>query len=309
MKVYLIYSDSYKRINEKVNEIVNDFSNIIKFDLRINTISDVIQEANYYSLTGEEKIIIVKSNDFFAPKKGKDDKSEDILLKYLNNSNPLVTLIFTSEKPFDKRKKIYKLINENKSVIELMPYNKKEMVYKCTEILKQNKINANYDVCNYIVENSYTNYDICLSEIDKIILYYKSGNLTMDMVKNICSSANNASAFKFSRCILNKDLKGALSLINDFEVLKIDPSIVIISIYKDVQFLYLLKTSKNEKNLCYMFGKEAWQLNDYNNIKDSFKISELKKIIIRLADYDYKYKCGLYQKSVILDLIALEFCE
>ena len=33
MKVYLIYSDSYKRINEKVNEIVNGFSNIIKFDL------------------------------------------------------------------------------------------------------------------------------------------------------------------------------------------------------------------------------------------------------------------------------------
>ena len=69
MKIYLIYSDSYKRINEKVNELINGFSNVLKFDLKVNSITDVIEEANYYSLTGEEKCIIVKSNDLFIAKK------------------------------------------------------------------------------------------------------------------------------------------------------------------------------------------------------------------------------------------------
>ena len=69
MKIYLIYSDSYKRINEKVNEIINGFSNVLKFDIKINSISDVLEEAYYYSLTGEEKCIIVKSNDLFIAKK------------------------------------------------------------------------------------------------------------------------------------------------------------------------------------------------------------------------------------------------
>ena len=42
MKIYLIYSDSYKRINEKVNELINGFSNVLKFDLKVNSITDVI---------------------------------------------------------------------------------------------------------------------------------------------------------------------------------------------------------------------------------------------------------------------------
>ena len=99
MKIYLIYSDSYKRINEKVNEIINGFSNVLKFDLKINSISDVLEEAYYYSLTGEEKCIIVKSNDLFIAKKNKEEgknKNEELLLKYIENPNNLVTLIFTS---------------------------------------------------------------------------------------------------------------------------------------------------------------------------------------------------------------------
>ena len=79
MKIYLIYSDSYKRINEKVNELINGFSNVLKFDLKVNSITDVIEEANYYSLTGEEKCIIVKSNDLFIAKKNKEWYNDNLL--------------------------------------------------------------------------------------------------------------------------------------------------------------------------------------------------------------------------------------
>ena len=115
MKIYLIYSDSYKRINEKVNEIINGFSSVLKFDLKVNSIIDVTLEANYYSLTGEEKCIIVKSNDLFIAKKNKEEgknKNEELLLKYIENPNSLVTLIFTSNEIPDKRKKIFKTISE-----------------------------------------------------------------------------------------------------------------------------------------------------------------------------------------------------
>ena len=98
-------------------------------------------------------------------------------------------------------------------------------------------------------------------------------------------------------------------IINDLEKLKIDPNVIIITFYKEMNFLYLLKTTDDVKKLCFTYGKEPWQLNDYNNIKDNYSLSEIKKIIIRLADYDYKYKSGLYDKSVILNIMALEFCN
>ena len=312
MKIYLIYSDSYKRINEKVNEIINGFSNTLKFDLKVNSISDVIEEANYYSLTGDEKCIIVKSDDLFIAKKNKEEgknKNEDLLLKYFEHPNNLVTLIFTSYEIPDKRKKIFKTINEKGKYIELNAFNKKEMVYECINVLKKNNININYEIGNYIVENSFVNYDICLSEIDKICLFYKKGNLSFENIKNIVSVSYNASAFKFVRCLINKDIYGAYIIINDLEKQKIDPSIIIITFYKEMNFLYLLKTTDDVKKILFTYGKESWQLNDYNKIKDIYSLNEIKKIIIRLADYDYKYKSGLYDKSIILNLMTLEFCE
>ena len=78
MKVYLIYSDSYKRINDKVNEIVNNSLNVIKYNLNNSSLKDIIEEANYFSLTGEEKYIIVKSYDYFSSKKSSEEKNDDI---------------------------------------------------------------------------------------------------------------------------------------------------------------------------------------------------------------------------------------
>lgn len=308
MKVYLIYSDSFKRINEEVNNITSSF-NTIKYDLKISNMESVIEEANYFSLTGEEKYIVVKSNDFFASKKSTEDKSEELLLKYLNNPNENATLIFTSLIPFDKRRKLYKKITEIGKIIELNPYNKKELVYKTIDLLKNKGLKANYETCNYIVEHSFSNYDIVLSELDKLFLYYEDGNLSLDDVKNVVSFSNNGNAFRFARNILNKNIKECMKILKDLEILKIDPSIVIINIYKEFQTIYLVKTSKDVKSLQFLLGKETWQMNDYNSLKDIYSTDEIKKIIIKLADYDYKCKSGLIDKSVILDLITLDLCD
>lgn len=308
MKVYLIYSDSYKRINDKVNEIVNSSLNVIKYNLNNSSLKDVIEEANYFSLTGEEKYIIVKSNDYFSSKKSSEEKSDDLLLKYIDNPNEHTTIIFTSNVMFDKRKKIYKKINSFNNVIELLPYNKKELVYKCMEILKNNGYIINYEIGNYIVENSYVNYDIMLSEIDKINLYFKKGKLSLEEIKKVVSETMSGTPYKYAKAIINQDLSLAFKMQKELEIFKIDPSICILTLYKEMQIMLFIKQTNDIKNIQYLFGKENWQMDDYKINAEKFTINEIKKIIIKLSDYDYKYKSGLIDKSVILDLISLDLC-
>lgn len=308
MKVYLIYSDSYKRINDKVNEIVNSSLNVIKYNLNNSTLKDVIEEANYFSLTGEEKYIIVKSNDYFSSKKSSEEKNDDLLLKYIDNPNEHTTIIFTSNVMFDKRKKIYKKINSFNNVIELLPYNKKELVYKCMEILKNNGYIINYEIGNYIVENSYVNYDIMLSEIDKINLYFKKGKLSLEEIKKVVSETMSGTPYKYAKAIINQDLSLAFKMQKELEIFKIDPSICILTLYKEMQIMLFIKQTNDIKNIQYLFGKENWQMDDYKINAEKFTINEIKKIIIKLSDYDYKYKSGLIDKSVILDLISLDLC-
>ena len=308
MKVYLIYSDSYKRINDKVNEIVNNSLNVIKYNLNNSSLKDVIQEANYFSLTGEEKYIIVKSNDYFSSKKSSEEKNDDILLKYIDNPNEHTTIIFTSNVMFDKRKKIYKKINSFNNVIELLPYNKKELVYKCMEILKNNGFTINYETGNYVVENSYVNYDIMLSEIDKINLYFKKGKLSLEEIKKVVSETMSGTPYKYAKAIINQDLSLAFKMQKELEIFKIDPSLCILTLYKEMQIMLFIKLTNDIKNIQYLFGKENWQMDDYKINAEKYTINEIKKIIIKLSDYDYKYKSGLIDKSVILDLISLDLC-
>ena len=75
-----------------------------------------------------------------------------------------------------------------------------------------------------------------------------------------------------------------------------------------MQIMLFIKLTNDIKNIQYLFGKENWQMDDYKINAEKYTINEIKKIIIKLSDYDYKYKSGLIDKSVILDLISLDLC-
>ncbi len=137
MNIYLIASESYKLLKEKVNEIINDSLNVVKFDARVNTINEVINEANYFSLTGEMKYIIYNESMMFKASKGDEEKGNnskdvDLLLSYLKQPNNNTTLIITISYLPDKRKKVLKEIEKVGNVQIIATLNKKELVYKCS---------------------------------------------------------------------------------------------------------------------------------------------------------------------------------
>ncbi|MBE6156028.1 MAG: DNA polymerase III subunit delta [Firmicutes bacterium] len=315
MNTYLIASESYKLIDYEVEKIIQDSLNVIKYDLRTDTIIDVINEANYFSLTNEKKYIIVKSDSLFkSGKKDSDDeenvsKDVKILEKYLNNPSELSTIIFISYEQPDKRKKIFKQIHETGQVIIIPPLNKKDLTYKCMDLLKNKGYIANYDTANYIVENSYVNYDIMTNELEKVFTLLKPGSLSVKDLKEIVSTSLTSNVYTYINAIINRDLELAYKASANFEILKIDPTMVLVMLAKDFEILYMIKNGVDKRALQNHLRKEDWQMNAYMNNQDLYTLNELKKIIIRLNDYDYKVKSGLLDKSVMLDLISLEFCE
>lgn len=316
MKIYLITSDSYKLINAEVDKIIQDSLNVIKYDLRVDSLTDVINEANYFSLTNEQKYIIVKSANLFKGSKKEENEKEvalnndiKLLEKYITNPSEISTIIFTSLESPDKRRKIYKQLAEKGNIIEIPAFNKKDLTYKCMELLKKKGYTANYDVANYIVENSYVNYDIMTNEIEKIFVLLKPCTLTLENLKGIISLSMTNNVYGYINAIINRDLEQSIKLSKNFEQLKIDPMMVLIMLAKDFDILYMIKCGVNLRELQNHLRKEDWQMRTYIQNADLYTVNELKKIIIKLNDYDYKLKSGLLDKSISLDLLALEFCE
>lgn len=314
MEIYLIASDSYKLVKEQIDKIIGDSLNVIKYDLQTSTLEEAINEANYFSLLDEQKFVIIHSDKLFKASK-KDDNKEDTSLdikpleSYLKNPNDKCSLIFTSYEMPDKRKKSYKLFLEKGHVIVMDPLNKKDLTYKCMDLLKSRGYEIDYESANYIVENSYVNYDIMTNELEKIYTLLPKKRLIIDDLRDVISISITNTSYDFINAIINRDLKKAIVSSQNFERLKIEPAMIIIMLAKEFQIMNLLKGEMSKKEIQNMFHKEDWQMKNYLMNADKYTKKEIKKVIVKLADYDYQLKSGLLDKSVILELLSLDFCS
>lgn len=324
MNTYLIYSESYKKLNREVNNIINGSLNVIKFDLRKDSMNDALVEAGYYSFDPEMKYIVVNINDLLKNKKqSNDDTFEDeeetedadseknlvILEKYLEKPSDICTLILTTNYKCDKRKKVYKKIQKDGKIIEIPTDSKKDLISLCMQELKLHKYFIPYELASYIVDNSFANYDIMTNELEKIYLGVTPKSLTKEDLDGIITESLENNIYKYIYAIFDNNLEEAVRASKDFERLKIEPAMIIIVLAKEIYNLYYLKSGVSIEKFKNYFRKEEWQLKQYKENADKFTLNELKKIIIKLNDYDYKYKSGMIDKSILIDLLTIDLCD
>lgn len=306
MKYYLINCTSYNKIENEINKIIGDSKNIVKYDLRVNTLSEVLNEANYYSLFSEKKYIIVKTDILF--KNGKE-KDLELLEKYIQNPSDINILIFVNMNGIDKRKKIYKSMEKNGKIINIDDLNKKDLTYECMNMLKENGYSTDYETASYIVDNSYVNYDIMISEINKIKLIVKERNLSISVIKDIISSSLINYTFPFINSIIKKDIKKAVEYSENFSTLKIDSLMIITLLANEFEIYMHLFENKKTADVQRLFQKQDWQMKNYLQNMTYLSYKETQKNIVKLCNYDYKIKSGELDKDIALGLIILDLCS
>ena len=67
---YIIKSDSYRLLKNELNKLTKDIDkdNIIYYDLSIDSLKDILNNANYVSLFDDKKAIIVYNANIFGTK-------------------------------------------------------------------------------------------------------------------------------------------------------------------------------------------------------------------------------------------------
>lgn len=330
MNIYLITSESYNLINEELNKIIPDSLNAIKYDLRKDNINDVVNEANYFSFDPTKKYIVVRADEIFKAKKNNvkltdeeiasmdeelieeiNSNKQDLTLleKYLDDPSENSVIVFISMSGVDKRKKIYKQVASVGKVIDIPVLKKYELVNKCVDILKKEGYYTNYDTANVIVENSFSNYDVMLNEIEKIKYLVKKGNIYEKDLKDVISESLNSNVFKFINSVINQNIEEAFINEKDFIKLKIDPIMVFTMLSKEYQYMYLVKTHNNANEVRNLLKQEDWKINSYYQNASKYTVEELKNIIIKLSDYDVKLKNGELNKDYALSIITLDICS
>ena len=317
--IYLISSSSYRLMEDEIHKIVKDHG-YTSFDLNYQSIDDILDEANYFSLFDEDKYLVIKNANIFSAsrKKEADDeekttKKDDKLINYLENPNPKTILIFTTYNKPASNKKIVKLIQEKHKLIRIDDLKVSDIQIRLDKVFKEDGYKCSKDTLYYIINNSLNNYDLSYNEVEKIKRYYGKGcEVKQEDVKEIISRAIEDNNFKFLDAVVARKIKDSFVIYDDLMRQKVEPIMLLSMLAKEYRNMLLIKKCKSySKNdlmalleLKYVFQLEKAVSNSYN-----YTLESLEKILVYLADLDYKIKNGKITNKRALELFILYVCK
>lgn len=318
MNTYLIVSETIYHGKEKLKEITKDISNIVSFNMDENTMDEILQEASYFSMFDDKKCIIVKNAKMFGSSKNGDTnkikEDSEKLLNYLDNENSNTILIFMYNGKCDSKKKIYNKIKDANNLFLYNSMTKTEMKNELHNIVTKNKYKVDDNTLWYIVNSTLGNFDLCINELNKIMIFYSNPcMIKYEDVVNLTSKNIEDNNFKLVDCIINRDIDTAFKLMNDFKILKIELNVILALVYREFKLmLSVLLYEKNHYNhdeVLKQLKIVDWQYNKIKTNLRKYNMREIKEEIVKLSNFDYKCKSGLLNKDVILINYILDLCE
>ena len=317
--VYLISSSSYRLLEEEIKKIVKD-NVVTTFDLNYQTIDEVLDEANYFSLFDDKKYLLVKNANMFATTRKSSDgdekisKKDDKLLQYLENPNQNTILIFTLNGKAASNKKVTKIVKDRYKYIEIPELKVSEIQLKIDKLFKEDGYKCSKDLEYFIINNSLNNYDLVYNEVEKIKLYYGRGcEVQFDDVSNIISRVLENNNFKFVDSVLAKNVKEAFKRFDDLMIQKAEPIMLMSMLTKEIRNMLLVKNMLNKVDKAEMMKtldiKFEFQIDKTISNCYSFSTKELENYLLLLADLDYKIKNGKLNNKRALELFILDICK
>lgn len=308
---YLISAESYRIIDDEIKKIVKD-NNYILFNANRCTIKEVVEEASYFSLDDNKKWIVVSNADFLGT--GKISESDNELLsKYLENSNETTNIIFTTLNGIDLRKKIVKSIKNKGSIVNIPKMDKRNINSTLTSYLKNYDYGIDYKTLNYIMDNSYNNLDIMFNELDKIMIYYGFPcTIKYNDVLNIVGEEKTNNNFAFVNAVIEKNLKLSLKILKSLKIYKVEPTVLVSLLAREYRLMYYVKNLYNKmsmNDIMSYLSLADWQINKFYTNSSKYSNKELLGNLVKLCDIDLNIKKGIYDKDISLYGFLMDACS
>ena len=309
--VYILYSLEKFLIGKEINSIKEknkiDDINISVFDLNQNSIQDILDDAETFSMFADKKMIIVNNSYIFTSKKSEDKLDNPKLENYLNNPNPNTILIFVlNEDKLDERKKITKIIKKFGIVKELLVNDLNSYV---TDLFGDYKITR--DDVKLFIDRVGNDLNTINQEINKIKIYKENDlKINSDDILNLTCENIESDLFSLVDQIINKNTSSALVTYNKLIKLGEEPINIINNIAIKIRSIYQTKELYNkgykENDIASILGVKPGYLYYMKNSLKKYDSKTLLSILEKLIDLDYKIKRNMLDKNNALELFILE---
>ncbi|MBR6073028.1 MAG: DNA polymerase III subunit delta [Bacilli bacterium] len=291
--IYLIKSDSFFLLNNKIKELTKDIKDISKFDLDEVEIKDIINDGSYYSLFNENKAIIISNTKYFGGKFLYEEETS-VLFDYLSKLDENTIIIFICNDISKTKDITKKVLSLGASIIDLTSLKDEEIEDTLKKYFKDNNINIDKKVCDELYKRVGYNIDLLLSEITKISIV--SNNITINDINEYSNYEVEDITFDFSNAVISKNFRQAFELLDKLIATGVEIPVLIGVLASAYTTMYIIKDASqsglSDAQIEELTGYKSGRI--YINKKNGriYTLDEIKDIIIGLSIVDKKIKTG-----------------
>jgi len=322
--IYLLYGEEQylletilKKIKKAFGEIVNGINYII---LDESNIEQVISDIETPAFGYEKKLILAKNTGLFKKEVKKNGERLSSLKEKLNEyiiqniklirESSIIVFIEDSASKF----KLYNTIEKYGVVCEFAFQKPIQIIKRLKGICNAYKVNVEESTLHYFIECCGTNMQNLINEIRKLIEYVgENGTIKKEDIDKLSIKKLESIIFEVTDSLGKKDVKNALIVINNLIASKEPIQKIFITLYNHFKKLYITKICIKEnadlaENL-NLKSNQMFLVNKYKTQAKIFEEKELRKLLQELIDLDYKYKAGLIDINIGLEVILCTYCS
>ena len=307
---YILYGLDKSLIKNELDKIINKINvdDVIYYDLNINNLLDIIDDAATISMFSTKKIIIIENSMFLTSAKNIDNIEE--LEKYLKNYNSDTYMIFISNtENIDSRKKIVKLIKDIGDVKELNKIDDNYLYDYINNYLKE--YNYNIEDVKYFLSKTGKDLNNIKNELDKLLSYKIDDKLiTNSDIDKIIVSVLESEIFVLTDAIIARDVKTSLNLLQEFLNNNYEEMQIIMLLASQFRFLFqvkrLLNKNKSENEIAKILEVNPYRVKFTKKKLYNYSEKLLLEYISKIAKMDHDIKLGIMNKRIALELFIIE---
>lgn len=300
--VYLIYGNNYSLIKREIDKIKEDTLDVVKYDLSNTKVDELLDDASCISLFSGKKVLIGENALFLTSSDTTTDHDLTYLEKYLkDNNHENITIFYVLKEKLDDRKKIVKLFKDRAKVISFEDIDDKNLYKFVLDEFKKEGFKLDIKTANYFVSYVGKNIDIIISEINKMKIYKDNNKLiTIDDINSISSKGFNDNVFDLTDAIMKKDFDKIFGVYNDLITIGEDEIKILSLISNQFILVYQCKlldeSNCDQKAIANLLNVHPYRVK--LALETDYMTYELKNIIKKLHDLDFKIKSGNIDKKV-----------
>lgn len=306
---YLLYGDDKAILNKEIDNIKKNISvnndDIIYYD--INSIEDIVNEAETISMFSSTKLLIIDSTGYLSDKK--DISDIKLLEDYFDNYNSNSYLLFVSNSAsIDSRKKLVKFIS-GKGIVKKVEATEDYLCNYVISYLDSNGYKFSKLLATYLINRCGNNIDNLTNELDKLMLYkIDSKEITKDDINLLTNENLDDTIFDLVGAIIKKETSKAIKLYNNFVLNGMDASQIINMLASQIRLLFQVKRLYNQGKS----NDEIAKILEFKSVyrvkyllSDSYYYSEedLLKYLSKLAELDHDIKLSLIDGNTGIELL------